>query len=84
MTFGGDPQDLILTLAFADYEKKEKTMGGKIWWNDIVYTDAFRIQQNIISEHYRILDSLDRRICSSFDYEYIRKRVRELSNDSGG
>ncbi|MCO1602491.1 MULTISPECIES: helix-turn-helix transcriptional regulator [Desulfosporosinus] len=78
MTFGGDPQDIILSLAFTDYESNEKTMGGKIWWTDIEGEDQFRIQQNIISRHYRILDGQDRRICSSFDDAYIRKRFREL------
>lgn len=83
MTFGGDPQDIILSLAFTDYDSKEKTMGGKVWWINIKATDEFRIQQNIVSEHYRILDGQDRRICSSFDYEFIKTRLQELSDDCG-
>lgn len=83
MTFGGDAQDIILSLAFIDYESNEKTLGGKVWWTNIKVTNEFRIQQNIISEHYRILDGQDRRICSSFDYDYIKKRFQELSEDSG-
>lgn len=82
MAFGGDAQDIILSLAFDDYEINEKTMGGKIWWTNIESTDQFRIQQNIISRHYRILDGQDRRICSSFDDNYIRKRFRELIEKS--
>lgn len=83
MTFGGDPQDIILSLAFTDYETNEKTMGGKVWWINIKLTDEFRVQRNIISEHYRILDGQDRRICSSFDYDYVKKRVQELSEEGG-
>lgn len=83
MTFGGNPQDIILSLAFTDYERNEKTMGGKVWWNNIECTEHYRIQQNIISRHFRILDSQDRRICSSFDDEYIWKRFRELSGEGG-
>lgn len=83
MTFGGDPQDIILSLAFTDYESNEKTMGGKVWWINIKLTDEFRIQRNIISEHYRILDGQDRRVCSSFDYDYIKKRVQELAEEGG-
>ncbi|SDG97630.1 helix-turn-helix transcriptional regulator [Desulfosporosinus hippei] len=87
MTFGGDTQDIIQSLAFSDYEvneiANEKTMGGKIWWSNIESSDQFRIQQNIISRHFRILDSQDRRICSSFEHEYIRKRFRELSGEGG-
>ena len=81
MTFGGHPQDIILSLAFNNYESNEKTLGGKVWWINIECTDEFRIQQNIISGHYRILDAQDIRLCSSFDYEYIRKRLQELSED---
>lgn len=79
MTFGGDPQDIILSLAFTDYESKEKTMGGKVWWSNLESRGNYRIQQNIISRHFRILDAQDRRICSSFEEEYIQKRLRELS-----
>lgn len=81
MTFGGDSQDIILSLAYTDYENNEKTLGGRIWWTNIKLTDKYRIQQNIISEHYRILDDQDRRICSSFDFEFIQKRLQELSKD---
>jgi len=79
MTFGGQPQDIILALAFNGYESNyEKTLGGKVWWSDIESKGAYKIQQNIMSRHYRILDGQDRRICSSFDYEYIKKRLHEL------
>ena len=81
MAFGGDSQDIILSLAYTGYESNEKTLGGKIWWNNIKVTDKYRIQQNIISEHYRILDGQERRICSSFDFEYIQKRLQELSKN---
>lgn len=83
MTFGGDPQDIILSLAFVDNVSNEKTLGGKVWWVNIKLMDEFRIQRNIISEHYRILDGQDRRICSSFDYDYIKKRMLELAKEGG-
>ena len=35
ITFGGDPQDIILSLAFDNYEGNyDRTLGGKIWWKD--------------------------------------------------
>lgn len=81
ITFGGDTGDIILSLAFQGYESNyEKTMGGKLWWSEIHKQGKYRVQQNIISKHYRILDDMDRRICSSFDIEYIEKRMRELFN----
>lgn len=79
MAFGGQPLDLVLTLSFDRYEGKfSKTMGGKIWWKDIEGNGGLKIQQNIITSHYRILDSEDRRISSSSDYDDIRKRYNEL------
>ncbi|MCY6485738.1 transcriptional regulator [Clostridium aestuarii] len=79
MTLGGDAQDIILSLAFDKYEETyTKTMGGKIWWNDIEAKGEYRVQKNVISNHYRILNKDDRRICYSFDIEYINKRVDEL------
>ncbi|MCK4260321.1 MAG: helix-turn-helix domain-containing protein [Halanaerobiales bacterium] len=79
MTFGGQPQDIILTLVFDGYEKKyKKTMGGKNWWRDLENKGEYKIQQNIISQHYRILDGEESRIFSSFDYEHIKKRLQEL------
>ncbi|WP_042331042.1 helix-turn-helix transcriptional regulator [Desulfosporosinus orientis] len=80
MTFGGDHLDIILSLAFENYERNEKTMGGKIWWTTIEDETPYRIQQNIISRHFRILDDRDLRICSSFDEGFIRKRLKELTS----
>jgi len=84
MTFGGHPQDIILSLAFTGYESNyDKTMGGKVWWVNTESKEEFILQQNIVSRHYRILGGQNR-ICSSFDYEYIKKRLQELCSDSGG
>lgn len=80
LTFGGEVQDIILSLSFDHYERNyKKTMGGKVWWNDIKSEGSFKIQQNIISKHYRILDKEDRRICSSFELDYIEDRLKELN-----
>lgn len=73
-------QSIILTLTFDSYENEtyEKTLGGHIWWKDIELKGNYKIQQNIISKHYRILNNKDMRICSSFDFGYIQKRLKEL------
>lgn len=81
LAFGGQTQDIILSLSFHNYEEKyDKTMGGKIWWKDIQVKDKYKIQQNIISKHYRILDNSNRRICSSFEFDYVQKRLSELNS----
>ncbi|MHC6180859.1 helix-turn-helix transcriptional regulator [Clostridium sp. JNZ X4-2] len=80
LAFGGETQDIILSLAFGGYERSYgQTMGGKMWWSDVEIKGSYKIQQNIISKHYRILDDKDRRICSSFKLDYVQKRLSELN-----
>jgi len=77
--FGGGTADIIMALAFnGDEPHYPKTMGGKVWWQSIDVEKGFKIQQNIISRHYRILDKNDCRICSSLDFENIRERFSEV------
>lgn len=79
MILGEDVSDIISSIAFGHYDKKyTKTLGGKIWWKTLKEQNSFKIQQNQISNHYRILNSKDERICSSFDIEYIEMRFEEL------
>lgn len=62
---------------------KEKTMGGKVWWKEIVRKGAFQLQQNVISQHYRILDEEHYRWFSSFDEEEALRRLKELAQEEG-
>jgi DNA-binding XRE family transcriptional regulator len=83
MSYGGSTSDLILSLAFGATDlAREKTLGGHVWWHELERAGDFRIQQNVVSGHYRILDRVDRRICSSFDPEFIRRRFTELQEIS--
>ncbi|MDD6825064.1 MAG: hypothetical protein PUE12_02950 [Oscillospiraceae bacterium] len=36
-----------------------KTMGGDLWWRDLVEAEGWRIQQNSVTKHCRILDPND-------------------------
>lgn len=79
MTLGEDLGDIMISLAFGRSEGSYmRTMGGKVWWKDIETKGNYKIQQNIISSHYRVIDSENRKICSSFDYEYVKIRAEEL------
>ena len=53
-------------------------MGGHVWWREIATKDGYKIQQNIISQHYRILNEKDERIYSSFDLEEIKLHLEQL------
>jgi DNA-binding XRE family transcriptional regulator len=80
MTFGGQPSDIIMALAFDSAERPyPQTMGGKVWWVDMETAGEYMIQKNIISRHYRILDGKSRRICSSFEYSHVKLRLEELT-----
>lgn len=80
---GGEADDLVLALAFEDLKPVyPRTMGGKVWWRTVDTIGRFRIQQNILSQHYRALDEENGRICSSFDLETVRKKVAECLNEN--
>jgi DNA-binding XRE family transcriptional regulator len=81
MILGGDVKDSVKSLALSHYENLPKTMGGKIWWRDISAKEGYKIQQNVISQHYRVITADDRRVCSSFDESYILARFSELTGE---
>ena len=77
---GEDYAAMVSALALQDVEiTYPSTMGGKIWWREIKSVNGYRIQQNIISNHYRILDDKDRRLLSSFRLEQIEEYLADIS-----
>ncbi|WP_219375075.1 helix-turn-helix transcriptional regulator [Bacillus mycoides] len=80
MTFGDDINEIIKTIAFTHYNNSSsKTLGGKLWWRQIRELNGYKIQQNILSQHYRILNKENHRICSSFELVEIEKRFIEVT-----
>lgn len=80
MTFGDDINEIIKTIAFTNYNSSfSKTLGGKLWWREIKELNGYKIQQNILSQHYRILNKENHRICSSFELNEIEKRFIEIT-----
>lgn len=76
---GDKPLYLIPLIAkTSESTPKEKTMGGMFWWKDIQEKGDFRLQQNVISNHYRILDEKNYRWFSSFEKDEAFKRLEEL------
>ena len=65
---GGEASDMLRALAFSDAKPVyPRTMGGRVWWRTVRDQDGWRIQQNLVSQHYRILNPEDGRLFSSFD-----------------
>ncbi|CCW07732.1 transcriptional regulator [Bacillus cereus] len=82
-SLGDDPLVVIETMAHNSTSKfKEKTLGGKVWWKQIQEKGNFRLQQNLISQHYRILDKYDYRWFNSFDLEEALEQLDTLATDS--
>ncbi|MDV6379357.1 helix-turn-helix domain-containing protein [Sporosarcina sp. GW1-11] len=79
-TVGGDPLEVLETIAHNGIDRPmEQSMGGKVWWRELEKKGRFRLQQNIISQHFRILDEEHYRWYSSFDEEEAWHRLNELS-----
>lgn len=76
-TFGGSPLEILETIAHDVIDQpKEKTLGGKVWWTDIDVRGSFRLQQNHISRHFRIIDENDHRRFSTFDEEEAKQKLK--------
>ncbi|AFM41131.1 putative transcriptional regulator [Desulfosporosinus acidiphilus SJ4] len=84
LMFGGQPKEVILAFAFNSTEQDyPKTLGGRVWWEEVEASFGYKLQKNLITQHYRILDSQDRRICSSFELDQMNKRLKELVEHEG-
>ncbi|MDG2013091.1 MAG: alpha/beta hydrolase, partial [Pirellulaceae bacterium] len=55
-------QDSTLKKAESYFNLPTKTMGGKQVWTDFVHLRGYRIQQNVMTKHYRLLDPKDVRL----------------------
>lgn len=79
-TVGGDPLEVLETIAHDGIDRPiDQSMGGKLWWRELETNGRFRLQQNLISQHFRILDDEHFRWYSSFDEEEARHRLSELN-----
>lgn len=67
--FGGPPGELLLELAFRGNDSPAQKARGGVWWQTVRENEACLIQQNTISQHYRLLTKDGRRLASSFDIE---------------
>jgi DNA-binding XRE family transcriptional regulator len=80
--FGNAPLEVLETVARDDIDiRKERTLGGKVWWKELNRKNGFILQQNIISQHFRIIDKNDYRVFSSFDEETAILRLEEISRN---
>lgn len=80
--FGNEPIEVLETIAREGIDiRKEKTMGGKVWWRELNKRNGYVLQQNLISQHFRIIDDENFRIYSSFDEKNTLLRFQEISSN---
>ena len=83
--FGGELSDMIKAIAFEKTDANYPlTMGGKVWWRDVEEWNGYRIQQNMLSQHYRLLDPKNGRMLASFSLEEIQEFLKQIKNKIGG
>ena len=71
---GEDFNEMISALALEGVEiSYPPTMGGKVWWRVIEEKDGYKLQQNYVTGHYRLLDKDDCRLISSFSREEVEE-----------
>lgn len=78
---GEDALDIVTMVARKNIiDRKEKTLGGKVWWRVIKTKSKYTLQQNVVSMHYRILDEELYRYFSTFNQKEALDFLEKLSN----
>ncbi len=79
MTLGDDPVHVVDAVAFQDMMLPQKmTGGGKMFWKTVEQHGKFKIQKNILSHHYRLIDGNGFRWLSSFDKHQVDEHLEVL------
>lgn len=80
---GDEPLEVVRLVTFDTIEQPSmKTLGGKVWWKEIEKRGEFRLQQNMISQHFRIIDDANYRWFSSFEQEEAKLHLQMLERKS--
>ncbi len=81
---GDSPMNVIEMLAHKHMDTPKKVienqiMDNRICWSDLEGKGKYRIQQHIVSRHYRIIDNDDYSWYSSFNHEETKERMNRLA-----
>jgi DNA-binding XRE family transcriptional regulator len=83
--FGGTATDIALALAFeGDQEPYQHVAGSRLWWTPITENSQYIIQQNVISQHYRLLTKDDQRVASAFSLDELLPIFNKAEGNSHG
>lgn len=57
-----------------------QTMGGRLFWGDVYFFREWKIQQNVFTGHYRLLNGMDVRMASG-TYEECLQALQKIRDD---
>ena len=67
--FGGSPAEMIPALARTGQPIPQPESSGNPWWQVVAENETFTIEQNIISQHFRLLTKDRLKVAASFDID---------------
>ncbi|RWZ60230.1 helix-turn-helix domain-containing protein [Halobacillus fulvus] len=77
---GDAPLEITETIAHKTVDRSPVTsIDSKVWWNVISENERYLLEQNVISQHYRILDRDRYRLFSGMDYAEAVEKYEHLS-----
>ena len=75
---GGNIKEIINVLAFETEEPPVKrTKGNRFLWQTIKKTESYTIEQNVLSQHYRLLDREGNHLSSSLNIEDLEGEEKQ-------
>lgn len=75
--FSASPIEIVHIIAFENSEPNYKQANTfRIWWQTVMQNENYIIEQNIVSQHYRLLTKDCKVIASSFDVEDLKKLMK--------
>lgn len=76
-SLGGNPLELIHLIAFEQSEPNyRRAMSVRVWWQTVLEEENYIIEQNIISQHYRLLSRDGKILASSFDIQELKSLLK--------
>ncbi len=72
--FGGEALNIIRDIAFENSEPNYRRANTtRIWWHTVAEKNGYIIEQNIVSQHYRLIAPDNSILASSFDIGELTK-----------
>lgn len=72
--FNAEPSEIIRMIAFEQTEPNYRHANTvRIWWQTVLQNDKYLIEQNIVSQHYRLLTIDGKIVASSFNIDDLKE-----------